>query len=119
MLLNFLVAFEANQGVTLDGDNEYTDNDICKMIEVLVDNIYARFGGQLFRQMVGIPKGTNCAPLLADLFLYSYENDFLDKVIKEGERKLAPKEFTISETTESTSVVFISICFPPEIRATT
>ena len=84
-------------------------------------------------KMVGIPMGTNCAPLLADLFLYSYENEFLDKLIKEGKRKLArmfnlsyryiddlisfnnkrfkefisdiyPKELTISETTESTSV---------------
>ena len=118
---------------TSDGDNKYTASDICKMIEFLVDNIYVRFGGQLFRQMVGIPMGTNCAPLLADLFLYSYENEFLDKLIKEGKRKLArrfnlsyryiddlisfnnkrfkefisdiyPKELTISETTESTSV---------------
>ena len=56
-----------------------------------MDNIYVRFGGQLFRQMVGIPMGTNCAPLLADMFLYSYENEFLDKVIKEGNRKLARK----------------------------
>ena len=28
---------------------------------------------------------------LADLFLYSYENEFLDKLIKEGKRKLARK----------------------------
>ena len=58
------------------------------MIEFLVDNIYVRFGGQLFQQMVGIPIGTNCAPLLADLFLYSYENEFLDKLIKEGKESL-------------------------------
>ena len=117
----------------LNGDNKDTTNDICKMIEFLVDNIYARFGGQLFRQMVSIPMGTHCAPSLTDLFLYSYENEFLDKLIKEGKRKLAgkfylsyryiddlisfnnkrfkeftsdiyPKELTISETTESTSV---------------
>ena len=56
-----------------------------------MDNIYVRFGGQLFLQMVGIPMGTNCVPLLADLFLYSYENEFLDKLIKEGKRKLARK----------------------------
>ena len=85
------------------------------------------FGGQLFLQMVGIPMGTNCAPLLVDLFLYSYEKEFLDKFIKEGKRKLSyryiddlisfnnirfkdfisdiyPKELTISETTEPTSV---------------
>ena len=41
--------------------------------------------------MVGIPMGTNCAPLLADLFIYSYENEFLDKLIKGGKRKLARK----------------------------
>ena len=61
------------------------------MTEFLVDNKNVRVGGQLFRQMVGIPMGTNCAPLLADLFLYSYENEFLDKLIKEGKRKLARK----------------------------
>ena len=41
--------------------------------------------------MVGIPVGANCAPLLADLFLYSYENEFLDKLVKKGKRKLARK----------------------------
>ena len=103
------------------------------MNEFLVDNIYVRFGGQLFRQMVGIPMRTSCAPLLADLFLYSHENEFLDKLIKEGKIKLARKfnlsccyiddlisfnnkrfkefisdiyrsELTVFETTESTSV---------------
>ena len=72
----------------LNGDNKDTANDICKMIEFLVDKIYVRFGGQLFRQAVGIPMGTNCAPLLADLFLCSYENEFLDKLIKEGKKSL-------------------------------
>ena len=28
------------------------------------------FGTKLYRQIVGIPMGTNCAPLIADLFLY-------------------------------------------------
>ena len=32
--------------------------------------------------------GTNCAPLLADLFLYSYECEFLDKLVKEGKESL-------------------------------
>ena len=68
----------------LNGDNKYTANDICKMIEFLVNDIYLRSGRQLFRQMVSILMETNCAPLLADLFLYSYENKFLDKLIKEG-----------------------------------
>ena len=57
------------------------------MTKFLVDNIYVRFGGQLFQQMVGIPMGTNCAPLLADFFLYSYKNEFLNKLIKKEERR--------------------------------
>ena len=31
----------------LNSANKYAANDICKMIEFLVDNIYVRFGGQL------------------------------------------------------------------------
>ena len=33
----------------------------------LLDNIYIRFGSKLYKQNVGIPVGTNCAPLVADL----------------------------------------------------
>ena len=51
------------------------------MIEFLIDNIFVQFGGCLFRQVVGIPMGKNYAPLLADLFLYLYENEFLDDMI--------------------------------------
>ena len=70
-------------------DNTYTADNICKMTEFLIDNIFVQFGGRLFRQAIGIPMGTNCAPLLADLFLYSYENEFLDNMIRSGHRRLA------------------------------
>ena len=70
------------------GDNMYTADNICKIIEFLI-NIFVQFGGRLFGQVIGIPMGTNCAPLLADLFLYSYENEFLDNMIKTGHRRLA------------------------------
>ena len=36
-----------------------------------------RFGTKLYRQIVGIPMGTNCALLVADLFLFCYERDFM------------------------------------------
>ena len=38
------------------------------------------FGTKLYRQIVGIPVGKNCAPLVADLFLYAYERDFMDSL---------------------------------------
>ena len=46
-------------GINGGGDNIYTADNICKMIEVLIDNIFVQFGGRLFRQVIGIPMGTN------------------------------------------------------------
>ena len=52
--------------------------NVCDALSYLLDNIYIRFGTELYRQIVGIPMGTNCVPLVADLFLYCYERDFMD-----------------------------------------
>ena len=43
----------------------------------LLDNIFIRFGTKLYRQVEMNPMGTNCAPLVADLFLFCYERDFM------------------------------------------
>ena len=50
---------------------------VCDALTFLLDNIIIRFGTKLYRQVVGIPMGTNCAPLVADLFLFCYERDFM------------------------------------------
>ena len=50
----------------------YTVWSCQKVFEALIfllDTIYIRFGTKLYRQIVGIPMGTNCAPLVADCFL--------------------------------------------------
>jgi hypothetical protein len=54
-----------------------------EMLEFLIDNIFVSFGGALFQQVVGILMGTNCAPLLADLFLCSYESEVLQNLVKD------------------------------------
>ena len=63
------------------GDKTYSANQIYEMVEFLIDNIFVKLGGHLFRQVIGIPMGTNCAPFFADLFLYSYESDFQDNML--------------------------------------
>ena len=55
--------------------------------------------------MVGISMGTNCAPLLADLFFYSNENEFLDKLTKESKRKLASSLISFTLTTLFLSII--------------
>ena len=47
------------------------------MLTFLLDNISIRSGTKMYRQAVGMPMGTNCAPLVANLFLFCYERDFM------------------------------------------
>jgi len=49
----------------------------CQYDQFVIDNIFIELQGRTFQQTVGIPMGTNCAPLLADLFLHSYEAEFV------------------------------------------
>ena len=53
-----------------DSKSKYTEEDIIKMLEFLVDNIFVAFAGKVFQEIIHIPMGTNCAPLLADRVLY-------------------------------------------------
>ena len=66
----------------------WTCQKVCKALTFLLDNIYIRFGTKLLRQTVGIPMGTNCAPLVADLFLFCYERDFMMSFSVENQSKI-------------------------------
>ena len=41
------------------------------------DLFVGRFGTKFYRQVIGIPMGTNCAPLITDLFLFCNGRDFM------------------------------------------
>ena len=57
--------------------------ELCLAINFPIDNIYVRFGSFVFRQVIGVPMDTNSAPLLADLFLHTFEYDFMVKTMKQ------------------------------------
>ena len=58
------------------------------MLEFLIDNIFLIFRGRNIQLTVGISIGAKFIPLLAQLFLYSYEADFIQGLLKENENKL-------------------------------
>ena len=58
---------------------------ICDALVYLLDNIFIRFGTKLYRQTICVPMGTNCAPLVADLFLFCYERDFMKSLSRENQ----------------------------------
>ena len=62
-------------------------SNIIDNISLLFFNIYVEFGGIIFQQVIGNPMGTNMAPLLADLFLNSYESEFIQQLQRSGAKK--------------------------------
>ena len=75
-----------------DSKNKHSEADIIKVLEFLVDNIFVVFFfGKISQQTVGIPMGTNCAPLLDDIFLYSYEAEFMQSSLSTGNKPLSSR----------------------------
>ena len=60
----------------------WTCTELCEAFTFFLENIYVQFDGMVYQQIVGIPMGTNCAPLIADFFLYCYERDFMSNLQK-------------------------------------
>ena len=54
-------------------------------------NIYVQFEDRVYQQIVWIYMGTNGAPLIADLFLYCYEKDFMSSLHKSKTLDLVDK----------------------------
>ena len=84
--------------------------------------IFVEFGGRIFQQTSGIPMGTNCAPLLADLFLYSYEAEFVQNLLHAGKEHLAQLNFTCRYIDDVLSLkntkiaVYLEFIYPRELE---
>ena len=58
------------------------------MQDFLINNTFILFGGWMFQQTIGIPMGTNYAPLLDDLFLHAYAANFPQGLLNNKDRIL-------------------------------
>ena len=102
----------------------FSCRELCLAIDFLIDNIYVRFGSSVFRQVIGIPMGTNSAPLLADLFLHTFEYDFMVKTMKHDITKAIQFSNTFRYIDDLFSINnvdlgnYISAIYPPELQLT-
>ena len=75
----YLARYEKRASFTSEQPKKYklwSCQKVRVALHYLLGNIFIRFGSKLYRQIVGISMGTNCAPLLTDLFLFCHERDF-------------------------------------------
>ena len=59
----------------------FTDLKLISHINKIIDNAYIMFNNQMYRQVIGIPMGTNCAPHLANIFLHIYEKRYVENIL--------------------------------------
>lgn len=74
--------------LSVNGYLMWTCTDVCNALKFLMDNLYVKFGYCIFKQIIGVPMGSSCAPLIADLLLYCYERDFMLELSKQQENNL-------------------------------
>ena len=55
--------------------------DLKALVSFVVFNTFVCNRGSVLNQHLGIPMGTNSAPELANLYLYSFESSYIDKLI--------------------------------------
>ena len=96
---------------------------MCEALTFLLDNIYIRFGTKLFRQIVDIPMGTNCAPIAADLFLFCYEREFIMSLSVENQSEIIEAFNSSSRYLDDLLNIYntyfdglISQIYPPELQ---
>lgn len=62
-----------------------TAQTLIEWANYVIDNSYILFQGKLYRQVIGIPMGTSCAPYFANIFLHEYEYNYIHKLIQSGD----------------------------------
>ena len=60
----------------------FSIDKLVEMLEYLIDHIYIVVGNRVFQPHIGIPMGTDCAPLLANLYLFYYEYNYMKNFMK-------------------------------------
>src|SRR3984957_4755419 len=72
---NFLKARWCNKKRSTAGGHYIDATALMNMITWLVKNTFVIVGNKIYQQVIGIPMGTDGAPFLANLFLFSYDSD--------------------------------------------
>ena len=62
-------------------NNSFSRQSLKVSVRFLISECHFSFGNLVFTQSIGIPMGIDPAPFWANLYLYYYENEFIDLLI--------------------------------------
>ena len=67
----------------LNSNCSFRINDMMEILEFILDNIFVKYGNDIFKQVIGIPIGLDSGQDIANLLLFSYESEYVEKISKE------------------------------------
>ena len=65
----------------------FTASSLKRSLRHLIENCYFLVGNTMLRQQIGIPMGIDPAPFWANLFLYTYEDEFMSDLVSNDKVK--------------------------------
>ena len=69
-------------GQNRPGATIFTKSSLKNATKYLIENCFFKLGSKIFKQIIGIPMGSDPAPFFANLFLYHYEDKWIRKLKK-------------------------------------
>ena len=63
----------------------FTKESLIDCINFLIDNSFVVYQDKVYRQIIGIPMGTNAGPQMANSYLHVYEYDYIKELIETGD----------------------------------
>ena len=59
-------------------------SDMNEILNFILDNIFVKYGKSVYKQIIGIPIGLDSGQDIANLLLFSYESEYVEKLSKEN-----------------------------------
>ena len=69
----------------------FSKSDFLECLFNLIDNSFVLYRNTVYRQVIGIPVGTNSGPPIANVYLFVYEYDYIQLVIGDGDAESLKK----------------------------
>ena len=66
----------------------FNKSNLVECINYLIDNAFVVFNNNVYRQVIGIPMGTNSGPHVANIYLHQYEHEYFRLLFDRGKNDL-------------------------------
>ena len=60
----------------------FTEIQLVQILDFILDNIFVKFGKDIYKQIIGIPIGLDSGQDIANLLLFHYESSYIDRLSK-------------------------------------